>query len=655
MAELTLPTESQGWWTAGTDVGVVGGIDTYRTGGASARTTLIDITQAPYNADNTGVASCATAIASAITAATTGQVIYLPTGTYNIPSTITVSKSNITFRGDGPLLTIISCPTDDLSSIFNVGGTDLGSAGSQTITGTRTKGTSTVAVASSSGYSAGQIVQIVVPEEEDSTRIQAGYPVTWTASGFRSSRRFFAKVTNVPNGTSITIDPPLPYDCTPYTCVITRQYTPLTTVGFEDLQFTSPSVVAGDHYTRAIQFTGTVECWAYNIRVTNWNRSTGEANGQPINIIISYKTEIRKCAFMSNDNTGDDGAIQLVGLTSGLIEDNRFHDWQNAIYDTPPTTNTVISYNLGFRNGEEIIFGHGTRYSVLNLLEGNIFRNTKPDGYHGGTFRNTFFRNWFRGWNDKTSVASYTLAINKFSHYYALVGNIFGMDGRSTEANAYGNPNIGNGLYSGDSDIVNGTPQSDWLITGTLITRNSDSSGVFTMSGGDPDGTSLIGGQPVNTLTVWWSSYSLSRASMSIASYAGADWTITGGSGTALPIVGTVCAIWTGQNGFQNRDLSVDGTMFRKENYHSLLSGTGAIEDALTPGDTLPVSFVHASKPAWFGALPWPPIDPGTPLTNDTTHLARIPAGYRYINGLDPTDAPPTLTFRPAKRRRKIF
>jgi hypothetical protein len=51
--------------------------------------------------------------------------------------------------------------------------------------------------------------------------------------------------------------------------------------------------------------------------------------------------------------------------------------------------------------------------------------------------------------------------------------------------------------------------------------------------------------------------------------------------------------------------------------------------DPAIPGTTLPASLFHASKPAWFGACPWPPIDPATdPATIDSTV---IPAGVRFI------------------------
>ncbi len=70
--------------------------------------------------------------------------------------------------------------------------------------------------------------------------------------------------------------------------------------------------------------------------------------------------------------------------------------------------------------------------------------------------------------------------------------------------------------------------------------------------------------------------------------------------------------------------------------------GTTIIEGNWTPQSgqswriapkPIPNSYFLTSKPSWFGSLAWPPVDPAHPVTNDPTI---IPAGYRYIHGIDP-------------------
>lgn len=83
------------------------------------------------------------------------------------------------------------------------------------------------------------------------------------------------------------------------------------------------------------------------------------------------------------------------------------------------------------------------------------------------------------------------------------------------------------------------------------------------------------------------------------------------------------------------RDLYVDRT--------TMPPGTTLIEgnwDAFTNRQDwsagpmpLPSSYYLSSKPAFFGSLAWPPVDPSRPVTNDPTI---IPAGYRAIHGADP-------------------
>jgi PKD repeat protein len=51
---------------------------------------------------------------------------------------------------------------------------------------------------------------------------------------------------------------------------------------------------------------------------------------------------------------------------------------------------------------------------------------------------------------------------------------------------------------------------------------------------------------------------------------------------------------------------------------------------------SIPNSYYLTSKPAWFGALPWPPLDP----TRSTTSITNLPAGYRFFYGAGPALGP---------------
>ncbi|HMP83278.1 MAG TPA: glycosyl hydrolase family 28-related protein, partial [Verrucomicrobiota bacterium] len=62
-----------------------------------------------------------------------------------------------------------------------------------------------------------------------------------------------------------------------------------------------------------------------------------------------------------------------------------------------------------------------------------------------------------------------------------------------------------------------------------------------------------------------------------------------------------------------------------------------------TTAQTIPDSYYYTSKPAYFGNLQWPPIDPAGPSYGETA----IPAGYRHAYGVNPPSAPPTTNQPP--------
>jgi len=86
------------------------------------------------------------------------------------------------------------------------------------------------------------------------------------------------------------------------------------------------------------------------------------------------------------------------------------------------------------------------------------------------------------------------------------------------------------------------------------------------------------------------------------------------------------------------RDLYVDrnttkyGTTLIEGNWNSF---SGKQDWTIAP-TAIPDSLFLPSKPAWFGDLAWPPVDPAKPVTNDPTI---IPAGYRFMHGTDPPRA----------------
>jgi len=79
-----------------------------------------------------------------------------------------------------------------------------------------------------------------------------------------------------------------------------------------------------------------------------------------------------------------------------------------------------------------------------------------------------------------------------------------------------------------------------------------------------------------------------------------------------------------------NYDPQVAATLFRHGNYDY---ATGGIVWSNGYSHTLSNSLYLTSKPSWWGSGTWPPFDPNNAGAANVTN---IPAGYRFIYGVDP-------------------
>lgn len=645
-ADWAPPSANQGAWLPGTNVGVLGGIEQYIAGGVNDRATtgnVINVVTA-HSADNTGTADVKSAVEAAISAASSGDVIYFPAGIYLFAAgwiQIPLAKSNITFRGAGVGMTTFHISTTAGVFIWP----DVGYIANdvKTVTGTKTKGTSTLSVSSNSGFTtANQFAWVGYENENDNTRIQAGDAPVWSSKGYPWSRTMTARVTGT-TSTTISIDPPLPADATNLQLRIhTYGYPTYKFVGwgFEDFSVTFDPT---DHTSQVFNVVTAQDTWFYNIHFEDWARTSN--NGSCINISKSYRVQVQKCRFDAESGSSSDGAIQTVANSSCLIVDNIFTGpWGFNTYDSGNSVNCVIAYNFA---SDQTISGFHNAHPSLNLIEGNAAGNHHSDGYHGSSSHNTLYRNRFVGEN--------SVILNRFKRNYVLAGNLFGKDGVTTGAVSWGNPNMGNGDANGfagptglsdqvgqldykqnggtpntytiqSGDVFEGDFWADWEVTGTLTTRTSNTVGVFTVSGGNWVAGVVATASGQLYPAVWWSSKTGAMFDGTVTNVSGNQVTISWGSGT-LPDQGTAVQMYMGNAGWQERDLDVKASSTVVENYWALSSGTGSLQDGTA--DTLPASLAYAAKPAWFGNLTWPPYDPNSPSFDE----ARIPAGYRYING----------------------
>ncbi len=591
----------------------------------------------------------APAVVSAIAAAADGDLISFPAGTYRFATgniAIPLSKPNITIRCAGRATTWHISTT---SGVFIWPDAGYIAQNILTVSGTKTKGTSTLTVSDSTGYSAGQIAWVAYENEVNTTRIQAGANPVWSSGGFPWSRQMTVRVTAT-TSTTVSIDPALPADATNLALRLFNFGYPdsrVTGWGIEDLSVTFDPL---DHTSQVFNANVAEQCWFYNIHFTGWDKWSG--SGSCIKFSNSHRVEIRKCLFDAETGASSDGAIESVSSSSSLIEDNICTGgFGQLIYDSGNAVNGVIAFN--YASPGAITLFHNAHPS-LNLIEGNAVGTSslimhQEDPYHGSSSNQTLYRN--------LAQATIQAVFGRFKRQAVMAGNIFGKDGTNAALLSFGNPNIGNGDANGFAgptglsdqvgeldyqqnggtintytiqaeDVFAGDFWQDWEVTATLTTRTSDTVGVFTVSGGDW----FVGGSPTGNSQLYPTAYWDSKASRTgnngtVTAVAGSLVTISF-PGATLPAEGTTnMQLYLGASGWQERDLDVQASTTLVENYHSAAVGTGSLQNGTA--DTLPNSLFRSAKPAWFGNLPWPAFDSNSPVFDATC----IPAGYRAING----------------------
>ncbi len=629
-ADYTLPAANQGSWAANavTGVGVVGGIDQYRAGGTFARGaegggTTIDVTLTPYFADKTGATDASADINAAILAASPGDLVWIPAGTYRCDNAIVIyhDDDGVTVRGAGPGLTIIDGR--------NTAGIGLGAGGAftastQTVTGTGgsagswPKGATVLNVADSSAYVAGYLAKIYIQNEDDNTRIDAGAAPSISVFGFEKVRAHTVRVMSVAAG-AITIDPPLPVDCANCTLEIaleTLAHWRLEKCGVEDLTITG----VNGSLTSALQFNYTDQCWAYNV-------ATASVNNYPCNNADSYRTEIRYCAWDGKPAGSNGAGILWNTCSSGLIVDNIIKNSFPFIEENFGSMNNVWAYN--FCGGISMVMNanHGP-HNLLNLYEGNVVQGIQVDGYFGSASHGTLYRNWLHAQFE--GAQRNALSFNRFTRNFVVAGNVMGWDGTSAPLNSYGNPNLGNSDFIGTATPSTGTFWADWKMTGTLLTRTSDTQAVVTVSS---LGNLAVGqGLGNNGPSLKWAGGR--RGNMAVIAISGLNVTfgVSGyDGGDVLPATSTALTIATGTSGFQESDADVELSTVKVENYEAAAVGTGSLQDGTA--DTLPNSLSFSGTPSWWTddgfAGTYPPVNPNSPNWDIETI---IPAAARYYD-----------------------
>lgn len=686
-----IPASRLSNWQASSYTGVPGGIP--------SRTRIVDVTKAPYTANNSGGADASVPIQNAVNAAVSGDVIYLPSGTYRFDSPVFIGyKNGVTVRGAGPGQTIIDFRSA-WGSAFSIGGSRNypWEYPQLAIQGSPRKGDTFLPISDTS-IIRGQNLEgrICSLSLESDTAL----PVVSVAA-FPRARSMKARVVAI-SASGVTIHPGLHFD-------LPANLSPRFGIASFQAEFTgieSLTVNATNSSTPngLISMGDCYGCWFYNVETKkspNYNFVIGD----------SVFCEMRKCRASDRKTAGTNGAGLLMGASGNcLIEDNIFDGISPSVEVNASCTGNAFAYNFMIGTevsgviGASINSNHGPHNS-FNLYEGNVGARFQCDGYFGGASEDTLFRNWFHGTSENVQQYQVCVYLNRFTRNYNIVGNVLGRTaaGRNwkysnggpawhTESGSSITMGTGSrtftvpsGLswnnisavlayskstpskrmqgnvqsYSGTNltvqitDIVGNGTASDWVIVGGCGFNYQE---AFCLVVGLPNigngGFARIA-QP--SIGAWWAAWNgtpLKRrgqfsAATAYSSTASTQDVVDYNDGTYLQWIAnnpakhglttwetpaTSSRDWTpiSPSSYQELDADVANTLFIGANWNAQNNGISSYETSVSVSQ-LESSLIYSSKPAYFGNLTWPPINPSA----SPQSFEIIPAAYRYYRGTD--------------------
>ncbi len=408
-------------------------------------TTVINITTHGAATNNTG--NCVTAWNAAITALGSNPgVIFFPTGTFRFTGPITVPEGVI-IRGNGSNNTTLSFDlgTNGATSI-TVGGSAAGTY--IPLTGGYNKGSTTVSVAATTGYSIGDWVVI------RQTNIWDTNPATvWAPKSLGQMLQVVSMT-----ATTLTFSEPLTVNFRASQAPEIGRTTGLRqNVGLENFRITRLADAAGLPY--GIFFNWAANCWIKGVE------SDRSASGH-IAIYQAAHIEVDGCYIedgyvFSGSGTRGYGVTMGTYSTNCLVQNNVLRRHRHHLIIKEGCVGNVIAYNYTREpirvefpsDGGSDMMMHGF-WPSANLFEGNVgmFGQSSETWGPAGPY-NTYFRNRMSGYGWIVSNVSTGVPSGLQSDSINFVGNEITGTGFS---GVCGFCPLGNNTWAGSAQLRHG-------------------------------------------------------------------------------------------------------------------------------------------------------------------------------------------------------
>jgi hypothetical protein len=425
-----LPSDRQvNWGQAGVWENGVKGIPDRTTIFCNVRTSIPGTSLV---AAGDGVHDDTAALKAAISRCPSGQVVFIPEGTYRIEGTLHL-ESGVTVRGAGPDTTkIIQYASDDVVDLS-------GSSVSYDPVGVKSgfsKGSDTVVVKSAGGIRVGDLV--LIDQLNDPSMVTSsgvGGTCTWCGRYGTNGARAMGECLLVKaiNGNSVTFNRALYYDYSdrfdPQLSRIAEK--PILNAGVEDIHL---QLAAGASAGSCVYMTRAVNCWIKGVETSQ------PENKHVYMYYFCVGNEVSGCYFHDSQSFASNhgGGVEMYGYScDNLIQDNIFDRLHVAVALEAGGAGNVIAYNFTYEmehfEPDWMIWHFGTHgaHTYMNLWEGNVAGQISFDNYWGSGSHQMVFRNHLTSHDPNQPIENNIVAaIVEVDNYYdSFLGNVLGISG----------------------------------------------------------------------------------------------------------------------------------------------------------------------------------------------------------------------------------